>query len=171
MLVSLKSIAEPSQNALSYEASFSEANEASLNTKLLQADDKEFQAWKKDGLLTEPGIEKHSEHLGLVLDVWSKAGDTSNLILDPDVDSYYLMDIMLLQVPAYLRELQELILVLKQELPENSTKLTPEVRFKLDLYLNGLAKIEKSVFASFKKTTDDNSELRTTLASRIMDLK
>ena len=37
-----------------------------------------------------------------VRDYWSRIGDTSNLILDPDLDSYYLMDFTLLRVPESL---------------------------------------------------------------------
>jgi signal transduction histidine kinase len=43
-----------------------------------------------------------TEHLRLIANIRamiSHAGDTSNLILDPDLDSYYLMDITLLALP------------------------------------------------------------------------
>jgi len=43
------------------------------------------------------------KHLNLVADIRTMithAGDTSNLILDPDLDSYYLMDATLLALPA-----------------------------------------------------------------------
>lgn len=46
--------------------------------------------------------EREARHLHLVADVRtmiSHAGDTSNLILDPDLDSYYLMDATLLALP------------------------------------------------------------------------
>ena len=42
-----------------------------------------------------------------VLEMIVHAGDTSNLILDPDLDSYYLMDVTLLAVPALLETVYE----------------------------------------------------------------
>ena len=46
--------------------------------------------------------EREKQHLHLIADVRTMithAGDTSNLILDPDLDSYYLMDVTLLALP------------------------------------------------------------------------
>ena len=44
----------------------------------------------------------YSESIDLTLALMAKAGDTSNLILDPQLDSYYLMDTTLLRLPAML---------------------------------------------------------------------
>jgi len=44
-----------------------------------------------------------------VRDLIAHAGDTSNLILDPDLDSYYLMDITLLAVPQTQARLAEIL--------------------------------------------------------------
>lgn len=44
----------------------------------------------------------YSEVAGLALALVAKAGDTSRLILDPELDSYYLMDTALLRLPAVL---------------------------------------------------------------------
>ena len=60
--------------------------------------------WKflKDKLLKlQPG-DAEELHTQLILDIRgliSHVGDTSNLILDPDLDSYYLMDAVLLKLP------------------------------------------------------------------------
>jgi signal transduction histidine kinase/FixJ family two-component response regulator/HPt (histidine-containing phosphotransfer) domain-containing protein len=43
--------------------------------------------------------------VGETLQVMAHAGDTSNLILDPDLDSYYLMDAVVLRLPALSRHL------------------------------------------------------------------
>lgn len=39
-----------------------------------------------------------------------RVGDTSNLILDPDLDSYYMMDIVLLAIPQMLKRVGEILL-------------------------------------------------------------
>jgi PAS domain S-box-containing protein len=52
-------------------------------------------------LLLDP-VSTDDLHLQLLADtraLGSRAGDTSNLILDPDLDSYYLMDAVLLKLP------------------------------------------------------------------------
>ena len=57
----------------------------------------------KSTLGTLDRAELAEKHLVLVNDVRTMithAGDMSNLILDPDLDSYYLMDATLLALPA-----------------------------------------------------------------------
>ncbi|HVU25767.1 MAG TPA: hypothetical protein VHE13_16675, partial [Opitutus sp.] len=56
------------------------------------------------------------------------AGDTSNLILDPDLDSYYLMDITLLALPQMQDRLAE---ILRDALRPDAETATPAARQKL----------------------------------------
>ena len=59
------------------------------------------------------------------------SGDTSNLILDPDLDSYYLMDITLLALPQTQSRLGEIMAYLQ----ENAGRLSSEkVRTQLAVY-------------------------------------
>ncbi|NCX98758.1 MAG: hypothetical protein EBX35_09335 [Planctomycetia bacterium] len=51
--------------------------------------------------------ERHAALLDHVLLMIKHAGDTSNLILDPDLDSYYLMDVTLLALPETQRRYSE----------------------------------------------------------------
>src|SRR6185436_6641113 len=46
------------------------------------------------------GDELHSKLLADIRDLHAHVGNTSNLILDPDLDTYYLMDAVLLKLPA-----------------------------------------------------------------------
>ncbi|MBI3968623.1 MAG: PAS domain S-box protein, partial [Chloroflexi bacterium] len=46
-----------------------------------------------------PGTELHSQLIVAIRDLISQVGDTSNLILDPALDSYYLMDAILIKLP------------------------------------------------------------------------
>src|SRR6266545_2830 len=50
----------------------------------------------------EDAYATYSETNDLVLSLLAKIGDTSNLILDPQLDSYYLMDTALLRLPQVL---------------------------------------------------------------------
>lgn len=65
----------------------------------------------------------------------SHVGDTSNLILDPDLDSYYLMDLTLLKLPE-LQDLLGQVLVFTEALAERG-EATPEERTQL-VVLSGL---------------------------------
>ena len=51
----------------------------------------------------------HARLLEKILMMIKHAGDTSNLILDPDLDSYYLMDITLLALPEMQRRYAEVL--------------------------------------------------------------
>jgi hypothetical protein len=44
---------------------------------------------------------RHARFVDAVRAVLSRVGDKSNLILDPDLDSYYAMDFVLLRAPAF----------------------------------------------------------------------
>ncbi|MEZ5444266.1 MAG: methyl-accepting chemotaxis protein [Gammaproteobacteria bacterium] len=47
----------------------------------------------------------HDALIAELLSLVAHVGDTSNLILDPDLDSYYLMDVLVVKIPALLDEL------------------------------------------------------------------
>jgi len=52
---------------------------------------------------TGPGaLDAYADVVALATDLARKVGDTSKLILDPELDSYYLMDAAMLQLPAVL---------------------------------------------------------------------
>ncbi len=61
----------------------------------------EWQALKSDPPDLSPAAwaERHLHLIAGVRRMITQAGDTSNLILDPDLDSYYLMDVTLLALP------------------------------------------------------------------------
>ncbi len=59
----------------------------------------------------------------------SRVGDTSNLILDPDLDSYYLMDISLLAMPQAQERLWNILLLAKYQLAQQSLSSEQRVRF------------------------------------------
>jgi signal transduction histidine kinase/CheY-like chemotaxis protein/HPt (histidine-containing phosphotransfer) domain-containing protein len=49
---------------------------------------------------TRDTVDLHTGFLQEILDLIAHVGDRSNLILDPDLDTYYLMDAVLLKLPA-----------------------------------------------------------------------
>jgi methyl-accepting chemotaxis protein len=56
----------------------------------------------------QENFETHSNLIFEVNDLITHAGDQSNLILDPDLDSYYLMDAVITQIPRLTEELGRL---------------------------------------------------------------
>jgi methyl-accepting chemotaxis protein len=72
-----------------------------------------WQSLKRDfkGMEVAASNEAHSQLINSVLSAITHAGDKSNLILDPDLDSYYLMDVTLLAVPQTSNRLQDIMVV------------------------------------------------------------
>ena len=58
-----------------------------------------FLAEKMLGLAPADLDDLHAQLLADIQALMARVGDTSNLILDPDLDSYYLMDAVLLKLP------------------------------------------------------------------------
>jgi methyl-accepting chemotaxis protein len=79
--------------------------------------------------------EPHDQLLHLLQDIRTMithAGDTSNLILDPDLDSYYLMDITLLRLPQTQDRLATILAYGIESL--SSQQLSQEARVQLAVY-------------------------------------
>ncbi len=93
--------------------------------------------WKS--IQSKVGAAKASEineaHTSLIADIRgiiTHSGDTSNLILDPDLDSYYLMDITLLALPQMQDRLQDITANIEPILHRRS--ISPEERINLAVY-------------------------------------
>lgn len=65
-------------------------------------------------------------------------GDTSNLILDPDLDSYYLMDITLLAAPQIADRFYEVDRLLTEFAAHSTVPMTTEEQVKTAVYLSML---------------------------------
>lgn len=73
---------------------------------LLQEWDSIKSSWSQKNL---PQTEKlHGQATNTILTMITHVGDTSNLILDPDLDSYYLMDVTVVAIPAAQQRLARL---------------------------------------------------------------
>lgn len=62
-----------------------------------------------ESLSPEESMREHRKLMDTIRTMITHAGDTSNLILDPDLDSYYLMDITLLALPQMQDRLAQII--------------------------------------------------------------
>lgn len=62
-------------------------------------------------LSAKESFDRHTKIIEDVITLTTHVGNTSNLILDPDIDSYYLMDTIVLKIPAIIDEVgQEYVL-------------------------------------------------------------
>ena len=100
-----------------------------------------------------------SEYSSLIKDIRemiTHSGDTSNLILDPDLDSYYLMDLSLLVLPQTQDRLGEILLygydLLSRMEKEGRGELSPEEKLKFYVYANMLEESDYSRIAGSTKT-------------------
>lgn len=102
---------------------------------------------KQGALPSEERAMRHAEIEKQVLDLISLAGDNSNLILDPDLDSYYAMDTVVVQLPHNLYLLAQVQRIIAGEL--NETKMTSENRAQLVAWIgvltSALDRVEKGL--------------------------
>ena len=89
------------QHAIDLQFTNDELAERNRTDALPATVQREWETLKKDILLSShvENNEIHNRLLERVLLMIKHVGDTSNLILDPDLDSYYLMDVTLLALP------------------------------------------------------------------------
>lgn len=105
----------------------------------------EFQALKV-GLSKMSVSDSNEKHAHLISDIRgmiAHAGDTSNLILDPDLDSYYLMDATLVALPQNQDRIQNIINTVEPWLQKRSDLTTAE-------------RTSLSVFAAMLKEADSD---------------
>jgi methyl-accepting chemotaxis protein len=84
----------------------------------------------------------------------SRVGDTSNLILDPVLDSYYLMDVVLLAIPQAQQRVGEALLFI--ESLKSHAQITDLEKVKLEVYVSllqetDLARIVQGISTSIRE--------------------
>lgn len=118
-------------------------SDAELNVrKRSQASPQQLKAsWNeilgRDGESTEQIASRHSKLIADLRTALTHVTDTSNLILDPDLDSYYLMDIIAAAVPDLLTKLQEELSFLLSDAKAEGAKLA-RTQLEILTYSNSL---------------------------------
>lgn len=82
----------------------------------------------------------HLELIAGLRTMITHSGDTSNLILDPDLDSYYLMDVTLLALPQMQDHLQDIIV--NTEALLRKSELNSEEKTQLAVYVATLKEVD-----------------------------
>jgi methyl-accepting chemotaxis protein len=91
------------------------------------------------------------------IDLWRCAGDISNLILDPDLDSYYLMDICVVKIPDGIELIRKIVYISLSGI--NRGHFTIKERNEL-VILSGLLRANISDARKSMKTASDNDSTR-----------
>lgn len=123
-------------------------------------------------------IDSQATQYGLVLQALSElrswVGDQSNLILDPDLDTYYLMDATLLKLPVIQKILVDIKLITQQT---DRQRLTPMERANLMMLLGSLKdyknKLSNNMDVAFNNNPAGNlqPELARSLERLIADVE
>ncbi|OLP17600.1 hypothetical protein BST81_14845 [Leptolyngbya sp. 'hensonii'] len=105
-----------------------------------------------------------------IQDLRAQVGDQSNLILDPDLDTYYLMDTILLKLPDIQKNLVELQIISKEI--TRSKQITPVDKARLIVLLgiiqDGASDLQRNTETAFQNNPLHN--LRPKLSSSVNQL-
>ncbi|HEX5218926.1 MAG TPA: methyl-accepting chemotaxis protein [Verrucomicrobiae bacterium] len=124
IFVDLEAAAAKYGNDLQFtEKGLSAAKRDGLEPRHLKAN---WQKLKASAATSGDSVEQHKQLIAAVRGMIDHAGDTSNLILDPDLDSYYLMDITLLALPQTQERLATIITYGNEVLRKEKNSVTPK---------------------------------------------
>ncbi len=107
--------------------------------------------------------EKHSHLISDIRTMIVHAGDTSNLILDPDLDSYYLMDITLLALPQSQDRIRGVITELESR-GMNVGKMEDKIKSNVYISMMKEADLER-IKADFQTVLNEDSNFNGKLDS------
>lgn len=129
-------------------------------TNLLAEDSKLLTSWEK--YKTIPSFDQSTsiQFLNDTQELALKIGDFSNLILDPEVNSYYQMEIIFFRVPEILKNVATLKEIIRNEYTtsENKNKQYSSVNYtKALISINFIETTCKEIRKSYSKSIEDKS--------------
>lgn len=167
------------QGRLGADLQLTDAGLAARNRQHLRVDTVEAE-WKELksqlGALPVPARAERLAHLvadvrGLI----THAGDTSNLILDPDLDSYYLMDVTLLGLPQIQDRIQEAAVFARKVLQGGQASMDERIQLSVHAAMlqSDLDRIKLSADTALKEDQhfgSVSSTLQSNLPSALNDV-
>ena len=133
-----------------------------LQSKLVNENDVEFINWMQVTKADQLSNDEILNFLQAAKTLSLKIGDNSNLILDPDVDTYYLMDVTLFRAPEIWQTIANLNAILLDEystLKIKNPKFTEASKAKTLIALERLKHIDEEIHYAFKKSSDANPSI------------
>ncbi|TGL35823.1 methyl-accepting chemotaxis protein [Leptospira perdikensis] len=127
-------------------------------TELLQLDTKEITVWNQYSRITNFDQSTYKNFLNDTQELALKVGDFSNLILDPEVNSYYQMEIIFFRVPEILKNIGILNEVIREEYLNNKTTQYSSVSYTRALIsINSIESTCTEIQKSYTKSIEDQS--------------
>ena len=117
------------------------------------------------GLTSSDSEIRHTETIGQIQSLIYRVGDTSNLILDPDLDSYYLMDAIVTKLPDVLENMSSVRSTVEGVLDRG--KLAENRRIDLIEKLTVARKGVEATNRSLQVAFDNNDSLKIPLQAAI----
>ena len=96
----------------------------------------------------------------------AQVGDGSNLILDPDLDSYYTMDTVITKLPTLLVRKTDLLLQLQKL--EQTRQITVEERIELAMTLGNIQNLSETMRGGLQVAFRENALTRQTLEEKLL---
>ncbi|TGL92420.1 HAMP domain-containing protein [Leptospira congkakensis] len=130
------------------------------STELLEPETKELIAWNQYDQLESFDQPTTRNFLNDTQELALKVGDFSNLILDPEVNSYYQMEITFFRVPEILKNigvLNEIIRDEYQNSAQNGSQYSSVSYTKALISINFIESTCKEIQKSHKKSIEDES--------------
>lgn len=132
-----------------------------LKSEMILESDPEYTKWIQFQSKSVFNEIESLEFLEYTKELGIKIGDRSNLILDPDVDSYYQMDIVLFRIPNIWKDIAELKKILRDEYKSNTTKQLSSVGIsKMIIAVSDIENQCNEIGKSFVKTIEFNETIR-----------
>jgi len=103
------------------------------------------------------GADLYSTSIESLLALVSQVGDGSNLILDPDLDSYYLMDLVLLKLPQAKQQIADLTITVANVVEADGASI--QDRVALLIGKGQLQSLRAGVAASVKAAVENNPDV------------
>ena len=166
--------AEYCQTAVQLLVELEDANETSkvqsLTEKMLAVDGRLGKEFKTELPLQELknalGLKRGHESGKAMVKLIAQVGDGSNLILDPDLDSYYTMDAVITKLPTLLVRKTDLLQQLQKL--EQTRQITVEERIELALTLGNIQNLSETMQGGFQVAFREYALTRQALEEKLL---
>ena len=129
-----------------------------------------YDDWKSlkslaSSLTAAQSFARHSELISDILELIIHVGDTSNLVLDPELDSYYLMDLVIHQIPQLVEYMGQ-ARGLGSGILASNTIVSQQEQEQLIALIVALEITHKGISSAYHNGANANQEITTVLGNQ-----
>ena len=118
---------------------------------------------EKAGVPRQETFERHTKLIHMLLELMAHVGDRSNLILDPRLDSYYLMDAVVIRLPRWAEAIGQLRGMGAGIIARGT--LTDQERIQLGYFRRAVEVTQERALRNFSVVFQENPAFREALSS------